>query len=224
MLTGSYKGFRNFRLGTKFWIQDSPGEYRNRLPMQKQNICEEAFANATSALRPGARFPENVFVTSWQNFLFMESDALFSGNFIWGIKEFLRIERSASACLVNLDRRESGSERSAICLDSRTTNDFYQEQLRSEIVDDAWLYNVERYVCASNGGSWCVYAERTEDIAVIALRDIAASTQFEFALSYFGADSLAYSLQYRHPFTKTTLQWRTDLVKNYKPSKGRNSL
>jgi hypothetical protein len=189
--------------------------------MQSENR-EKAFTNAVSALRPGMRFPDNAFVGPWENFLFLESDALFSGNFIWGIKEFLRIERSTSACLVNLDKREGVSERTAIYFDGQTTNDSYQEELRSGGVGNAWLYDMGRYVCASDGGTWCIYAEKASDIAVIALRDLAASPQFHFALTYFGADSLTYLLRFRFPFTEMTFDWRAGLIRNYKPSIGRN--
>jgi hypothetical protein len=185
---------------------------------------EEAFANAVNSLRPGMRFPENVFVGPWQNFLFFESDALFFGKFTWGIKEFLRIERSTSACLVNLDRREDGAERTAIRLDNQVTNDSYQEQLRAGTVESAWLYAMERYVCASDGGTWCIYAEKANDVAVVALRNVGASTQFHYALSYFGADTLTYLLRTQFPFTELVSHWRAGLIRNYKPSKGRNAV
>jgi hypothetical protein len=61
---------------------------------------------------------------------------------------------------------------------------------------------------ASDGGSWCIYAEKASDLAVIALRDVGASTQFQFALSYFGADTLTYLLRSQYSFTGLTAHWR----------------
>lgn len=186
--------------------------------------CEQARANALSALRPGVRFPNNVFAGAWSNFLFLESDALFVGHFVWAIKEFLRIEGAPAACLINLTRQCAGatSDESTLCLGKDITNDKYQEELRVERGDIAWLYHMEDYVCASSGGSWCVYAEKQNDVAVVALKNIAASTQFHYALGYLGADSLTYLLRARFPFTHFTPEWRASLTKNYRPSRGRN--
>jgi hypothetical protein len=185
--------------------------------------CHRAFSNAIDALRQEARFPDNVFVGSWSNYLFLESDALFVGHFIWAVKEFLRTERAASACLVNLGRKrlDVSIERCAICLSPETTNDEYQERLRVG-GSDAWLYDMEDYVCASDIGSWCVYAEKKNDAAVIALRNVAASNQFHHALGYLGADSLTYLLRSQFPFTEMVADWRSNLIRNYKPSRGRN--
>ena len=185
--------------------------------------CNLALKNALTALKPGVRLPENVFAGSWSNFLFLESDALFVGRFVWAIKEFLRIEGAAAACLVNLTRHaRSSDEHAALCLDNGITNDSYQEALRAERGDMAWLYHMEDYVCGSNVGGWCMYAEKENDLAVIALKNIAASTQFHYALGYLGADSLTYLLRARFPFTHLTAEWRAALIRNYRPSKGRN--
>jgi hypothetical protein len=184
----------------------------------------QAFTNAMSAIRPGVKFPANVFAGPWSNFLFLESDALFFGQFVWAIKEFLRIERSTAACIVNLSRQRAGApdEQSTLWLNSDITNDKYQEQLRAERGEIAWFYDVEDYVCASDVGSWCIYAEKQSEIAVIALKNVAASKQFHYALRYLGADSLTYLLRAHFPFTHITADWRASLVKNYKPSRGRN--
>lgn len=186
--------------------------------------CKLAFENAINSLRPETRFPENVFAGTWTNFLFLESDDLFFGNFVWGIKEFLRIESASVACMVNLTRKADGSTRSAIYLDRETTSDSYQEQLRANNIESAWLYQMEDYACASEGGSWCIYAERASELAVIALRDIGASTQFHFALRYLGADTLTYLLRSRLSFIDLLPDWRAGLIRNYKPSKGRSPL
>jgi hypothetical protein len=184
--------------------------------------CEQARSNAISAIRPGSRFPDNVFAGAWSNFLFFESDALIVGNFVWAIKEFLRIERATSASLINLTRYGRGSSRHSLCLNADITNDRYQEELRVEDDDAGWIYLMEDYVCASNLGSWCIYAERSNDVAVIALRNVAASSQFHFALGYLGADSLTYQMRTSFPFTHFIADWRAGLLKNYRPSRGRN--
>jgi hypothetical protein len=95
-----------------------------------------------------------------------------------------------------------------VCLDNESTNDKYQEALRVEYREIPWLYAMEDYVCASDAGSWCIYAEKQNDVAVIALRNISASTQFHYALGYLGADSLTYLLRTSFPFTHLTLAWR----------------
>jgi hypothetical protein len=70
---------------------------------------------------------------------------------------------------------------------------------------------------------WSVtFAHQT--VAVIALRDVGASTQFQFALSYFGADTLTYLLRSKYPVTELTAHWRAGLIRNYELSKGRNTV
>jgi hypothetical protein len=120
------------------------------------------------------------------------------------------------------NRNGSSDKESALWLDKDITNDTYQEALRAERGDIAWPYHMEDYACTSNVGSWCLYAEKENDVAVIALKNVAASTQFHYALGYLGADSLTYLLRTRFPFTELTADWRASLIRSYKPSKGRN--
>lgn len=79
----------------------------------------------------------------------------------------------------------------------------------------AWLYRVDRYVCASDGGEWCSYCEKDNDIAVIGLL-IDVKDKFSRPIEALQATSIAFARQVpqegKFRFDKLTDAWRTALV------------
>ena len=180
----------------------------------------QAFGNVIKALKPQAMLPENVFQGAWSHFLFTESDQLFTRFFVEAAREFLNIESATAVCLLNLNRHVGTDfdERALICLDSKTTWSDYEKRLRGDGPADGWLYRVEVYGCASDVGGWCIYCEKEEDVATIALRDADGLAKFQSALAHLQAETFSViceSGQKRFPFSHLTTQWRDRLARNY---------
>jgi hypothetical protein len=184
--------------------------------------CKKAFANVIAALRPGVRFPQNVFNASWSNFLFFDADQLFFGNFIWVVKELLRIERAHSGCLVNLSRTSANFDEAAcMCLDAATRGDDYEARLRAGSVVNAWLYDIgDDYGCASESGEWCIYCERQSEVAVIAIKQTELMKSIHVPLRMLGARSAEnlWTPKPTAPVSKAGEQWRSRLAEQYVPS------
>jgi len=112
-----------------------------------------ATSNALSAISSEARFPHNVFSHRWDDFLFFEAkDAI--------------LDEEASSCiaLVNLGNAAIGSdpEPRSIYLERSTTFSEYLSMLKGDGSPDNWLFLMDRYVCASDKGSWCIYCEKVK--------------------------------------------------------------
>jgi hypothetical protein len=193
------------------------------LPQQiaRENIRKRAFKNLADALKSDVFFPNNVFSGASSGYLFFPSDHMFVGTFVSAVKMLLDAENADVACLLNLS--ESAEMKfetaSAIYMDQVIAGTSYETKLRGNGPSDGWIYSMNRYGCASNVGRWCMYCERTNDIAVVALQSVNDIVRFERPLALLKAgflESLCGSGEKGvFPFNKLTPEWRDGLTRNY---------
>jgi len=150
-----------------------------------------------------------------------ESDRIFGKHFIDAVTELMCLEDGTVSCIVNRDITpvlEFGSV-AAIYIDRITTIDEYNEALRSGGPGNGWLYRVDRYVCVSDAGAWCIYCEKSNDVAVIALRDDADYERFHGPLGQLWAKPIKELVEggasALFPFDHLVPEWRKALLENY---------
>jgi hypothetical protein len=110
--------------------------------------------------------------------------------------------------------------RGAIFLDAITTNRSYEAALEGDGPANGWIYQMDNYGCMSDIGEWCIYCEKANDIALIALRETTIDEdKFEIPLRHLcakpieqlisGGDSPLF------PFDHLVPAWRKRLIDNY---------
>jgi|SRR5579863_10543413 hypothetical protein len=182
--------------------------------------CRKAYDNMLSALNPDAAFPSNVFLGEWNEYLFLESDRLFDGDFAEALARLLKAEGASAACLAKLSGGVAFSKSGVICFNLTTKGSDYEDRLTAGSPGKAWLYSMGRYAGASDVGNWCIYCERNNEIAVVGVRDADILTKLRPALSLLKAEP--FSVQSgrddwieRYPFHCLPVTWRDQLVESY---------
>jgi hypothetical protein len=140
-----------------------------------------AFANAQRVVDSRRRFPKNVFVGRWAHFRFFDSDWMFAPDFVVILRQFLRDEGSACACVLRLDPVVGEGIERMFFVDGQTTPEAYGEVFMHE--SGGWFTDYGRFGCTSNRGEWCFYCERGEGIGVAALRAPDALTRYASAFA-----------------------------------------
>ncbi|MDY0271121.1 MAG: hypothetical protein RBR37_01225 [Advenella sp.] len=187
-----------------------------------ENSCRKALLNARNAFDPKIKFPNNVFTRSWDCYLFFPSDRMLRKDFANSISEFIFLEQANIVCLLNLTRSPSLEFESAAAL--YLDKDINESQYHALIWGsgpaeaEGWIFNMEDYICTSDVGSWCMYCERTNDIAVLALSN-AGLTQFRPALDILQPYTLEEACRPGQdgvfPFNYMIPEWHDGLFKNY---------
>jgi hypothetical protein len=184
-------------------------------------LRDSAIANTLSTIRKQARFPQNVFAQAWDDYLFFESDLVFDGNFIEAKDAILDQEGSSCIALVNLGNAQvdSDPEPRFMFLDRSTTASGYFSMLRGHDSASNWLVLVDRYVCASDKGSWCVYCEKQNEIAVIAIRNTFSPPTLLTLRTSLKAESIRtlFASKKDRIFDKLVPRWRSGLATEYVP-------
>jgi hypothetical protein len=153
---------------------------------------KDAFNSAVSSINLSSRLPDQVFVESGAEFLFFESDQLFAPSFVEVAHEFMSVEGSTSCCLLNFSRTSvmDYCEVAAIFLETSMTGTEYDARLRSGGPAEGWLFDGDRYGCASDGGCWSIYCEKDNDVAVVALRGQGGAGRFAPPLRLLHAEAI----------------------------------
>jgi hypothetical protein len=181
----------------------------------------KAIQNILGFLLPKSSFPANVFRAGWGGYLFFQSDWIFSPDFVEIVSHLLKIERSHVCCLLNVSELASGGFHSSVAtfLTDVTTAKDYDDKLRCGGPAKGWLYKMENYACASDGGEWCMYCEKANDIAVIAFRDRMGPIKYMSALERLPAlpivDVVEGGRSPVFPFAQLVPDWRRGLIDNY---------
>lgn len=179
-----------------------------------------ALDNAVGSLRLDRTLPLNVFQDGWRNFHFFESDLIFRPNFVEVMNLLLDEEEANVCCLVNLGAtvQNDYSNPQAIYVGHSTDAPQYMALLRGDGSPKAWLYLVDRYVCASDKGEWTIYCEKENDIAVVGFRT-KVMNEFSCPLKLLQATSIDMAQQAPRDdafdFDKLTSRWLTTLVEQY---------
>jgi len=169
-----------------------------------------AESNVNGNLQLDCRLPDDVFSRRWSAYMFFSSDQVFKDTFVDVIKGMIDVERSSVACLRMLD-----STSTSFFIDQSTTLQGYKARLIGSGPVDGWLYGMERFGCASATGSWCIYCEKNNEIAVIAMNNLDRA-KFGFAMKEFHAFKIADKrIDLYFPFYRLTPAWRKSLMKNY---------
>ena len=85
---------------------------------------------------------------------------------------------------------------------------------------------MDRYGLASDAGCWCIYCERNNEIAVIAVDRIGSSTEFRRAIEQL--DSLPIKQAIEKPVSYglssrgLSVKWRNKLLQEYALKSGTN--
>ncbi|WP_231409762.1 hypothetical protein [Ralstonia solanacearum] len=180
-----------------------------------------AFNNIVAAGDFKRMLPESILSDAWTVFLFFQSDYVFSSDFVEIIYEFLHLEDAHVACLLNLDKTEilEFDSAAAIYIDEKVDRSAYQEKLHAGGPALGWLFGIDRYVCASDVGEWCIYCEKSNDVAVIAFRGVECIKKFEMPLRNLSArpieDLIDGGCAALFPFDQLVPAWRKGLVDNY---------
>jgi hypothetical protein len=187
-------------------------------------LAQKAYRNAIDVLLTGRRLPLNVFKGLWSNFFFFESDSIFEPAFVAVMNDLLDAEDAHVCCLVNLGvtTETENNTLPSRYLDRSTSPEYYMSLLRGNGSPDAWLYLVDRYVCISDKGGWCIYCEKENDIAVIAIRNENEVEKFAKALQKLQASSIKLAYRPREKagfkFEKLTSSWLSTLVVQFSSS------
>jgi hypothetical protein len=187
-------------------------------------MCEDprrrAAKNLDAAVAPGRRFPENVFRGNWSAFFFFDPDLLFEPQFVESARTFLGTENGTCVCLSNLDAvGTQGGLETSIFLDAGTTGEAYVARLRGPSVASGWLYQMDRYGCTSDVGSWCIYCERNNEIAVIAVHENGAPNRVKSAIEQLNALPVEQAIQTPPSYGLSSrglpVEWRNKLLQGY---------
>jgi hypothetical protein len=179
---------------------------------------QKARVNLRLAIDASRQFPKNVFSGKWDGFLFFDSDWIFDAQFVERSNVLLEIEGGNSVCMSNLDVAPS-TERSLFFIDKGITGQAYTSFLSEPNVEEGWIYGVDRFGCTSDVGQWCIYCERRNEIAVIAVRGNRAAEKYRPAIVQFKAQPIdqALAIPLSHGFSARALsaEWRGELLKQY---------
>lgn len=180
-----------------------------------------AFHNVMGACDFQKMLPDQLFVGVWRAFLFFPSDFMFSPDFVDVVRELMRLEEALVACLLNLDKTEklAFGGASLMLIDAAVDRAAYEKKLRAGGPATGWLFDVDRYACASDVGEWCIYSEKSNDVAVIALRKLSGREKFEVPLKHLSAktidDLVSDGCAPQFPFDRLVPAWRKGLVDHY---------
>jgi hypothetical protein len=185
---------------------------------------QTAVRNALASISSEKRFPSKIFVGDWRDYLFFHSDVLFEARFIDVKNLLLREENASVIAVINLGNAntKSDGEPRAIFLDRDTTPENYSAWLKGDGSPISWMFLMDRYVCASDKGHWCIYCEKENDVAVLALAPgVSRFTCSQLAkllnANSIGTSSMASKGQL-FDFDKLVPEWKSALTAEYNPS------
>jgi len=154
-----------------------------------ENAAQKSLVNLQKILKWDDHFPENVFRGEWKEFFFFDPDWLFDATFVENAKALLNWEGGACACVCNMDQADAKGDpqQAVIFLDKDTSGETYRSTLAGPSPGVGWIFGMERYGITSDVGNWCIYCEKDNEIAVIAIREGAKSRAFESVIQSFNA-------------------------------------
>jgi hypothetical protein len=180
-----------------------------------------AFGHVIGSIDSAASFPAQVFLGSWDAFLFFESDRLFAPGFAVIATSLLNAERADVCCLLNFNETDRMVYEAAAMLfvDAGTEPHAYDAMLRRGGPANGWLFGVDRYGSASDRGGWSIYCEKGNDVAAIALRRPDDIGKYCECLKQLHAEPITVLLKAGSaafvPFGQLTKPWRRGLTQHY---------
>lgn len=185
-----------------------------------KQACAKATDNVTRQIYHDRQFPRNVFGAQWYQFFFFDSDWMFEAEFVGYVKSFLESEGATCACLTNIDAAKHGERlESRFLIDRTTSPEEYQSLLKGAGPGTGWIYDIDRYGCASDVCEWYIYCERRSEIGVIAIRRDVSPERYIPVIAQFKAVSLREAIEkpLTYGFSPRALSegWRRELLAEY---------
>jgi hypothetical protein len=179
---------------------------------------ERARENLGKAIDATHRFPQYVFRGDWERFLFFDSDWLFGKAFVEIAKTLMQSEGSSSVCLTDFDSELP--DQSSFWIRKETTSDDYLAAFAKLPVGGVrgWLWLISRYGCTSDVCEWCLYCERQNEVAVMALRKASFVEKYTSAIKQLEASPIDLALESPPSwvFAHLVPEWREGLLKHYR--------
>lgn len=180
-----------------------------------EQAIKSAFHKAQSLIQKDTVFPEYVFESSWKLFYFFSSDRMFEEPFVDLVRSLLVAEKAGTCCIINLSDIES---KEFAVITPATSPQEYLIFLRQGGPASGWLYGVDVFLASSEKGEWCIYCERENDVAVLALNgtDIDCRNLIADVLQAIPSKQLYERVaDQSFPFNLMTASWREKLSENY---------
>ena len=185
-----------------------------------KTYCSSAVANIDQMIDAQRQLPQNVFTGRWASFHIFDSDCMFESTFVDTIKDLLRAQGGKCACIRNANAaQDTSADNRFFCVVDATSAVDYQRVLSGANAGDGWIYEMGRFACASDAGQWCIYCERSNEIAVIAMRARPENIAYQRVLSRLGAkcveDALLGETIYGLSPRALSPEWRRLLQSEY---------
>lgn len=179
--------------------------------------CASALENLNDAIDATRRFPTNVFVGDWTSYFFFDSDLMFDAEFVKIVKQLFEVEAAACVCLSNLDVKSDAGQAEFLYLDLQLTPDAYRSMLSGPGPEKGWIYGMDRFACVSEIAEWCIYCEKGNEIAVIAVRKDVPVERYLSVIVQLKAMQIekALALPLSFGFSGLSAQWRGELLREY---------
>jgi hypothetical protein len=189
-----------------------------KMPSQDEQ-CRRAHTNLDAAIDRTARLPTNVFKPGWGSFYLFNSDWMFEGAFVEKVRTMLQQEGANCACIANVDH-DLGTTLAAFAINDSTTTQDYQRRLAGAGPGDGWVYDIARFGCTSDIGSWCIYCERASELAIVGFRAEALQERHQFVLASLHASRVSSTgaKPGRFEFASHSIspEWQAEIMRNYK--------
>lgn len=189
------------------------------MPNNQNQAATRAVENVRQYIDLAGELPGTVFRGHWERYFFFPSDRMFELSFAEFIRALKRAEGAETICMANLDAvSDFNADDSALYF---FEDDVDEGAFGSVLVEKRegveWLYGMDRYACSSDLGNWCIYCEKANDIAVLALGDV-DDVKFRPALDLIeaaGIKELTNGTSAIFPFDQLTSHWRDQLIFTY---------
>jgi len=183
-----------------------------------RDYCKIASDNVRAGINSSRRFPQNIFMGSFKELFFFDSDWMTESAFVGHVKAFLEAERGQCACLCKLDL-DVAQNVQLLHIHNETSSEEYRALLVGPSPGYGWVDAMERLACASDTGEWCMYCEPNNEIAVIGFRHEGTSPRYLHALSEFRATDISLAIKNEVSFgfsqVASSPEWREAFVREY---------
>jgi hypothetical protein len=192
----------------------------NAMTSQRELLCRTAFGQIADGVDIRRLLPDQVFIGAWEQFRFVPTGNIFAPTFVAIVGELLRAEGAQACCLANIGRMPSLKYEAGavLCIDESVSGAQYMAALQGDGPATGWLFQMDRYACASEMGGWCLYCEKENDVGVVGLRS-GAGERFAAALHGLGARRIESLLNDKAtsppPFNRLVPEWERGLREHY---------
>jgi hypothetical protein len=149
---------------------------------------------------------------------------LFEPDFIEAKDSLLIAEKASVIALINLGNviPINYKDPPTLFIDYHTEANQYVSELESKGAALNWRVLMDRYVCASDKGSWSIYCEKENDVAVFAFREGLSQLVRSQVARLLRAKSIRFSCttgdSQSFDFGKLIPDWRYTLATEHVPS------